>query len=56
MTESLVEIVGRSEEKALVLGDLKTAMRLNWLRNALSSGISTELAFYKFLDMTLEGN
>lgn len=55
MREKLIEVAIKVEDQALLLGDLKTAINLNWLRNAVQQGIDSEEAFVRFLEMTLVG-
>ena len=53
--EKLLEVIRQSEDQALDLGDLTTAINLNWLRNAIGSGTELDEAFYRFLNITYVG-
>jgi hypothetical protein len=55
MTKTL-ERIGRDEDKALSLGDLKTALRLNWLRNAVRfDGLDNDTAEFNRQCITFNG-
>ena len=55
MSESVLKHIERSEDEALQLNDIQTAIRLNWLRNAIGSGLDYDIAVYKYLEITING-
>ena len=52
MGDKLMEHIMSCEDEALELNDLKTAIHLNWLRNAVLQGMDPEDAMYKWFQIT----
>ena len=54
MADKLIARIEKLEDKALLLGDLKTAIKLNWLRNSLKyDGIDCDTACFKMLEIVV---
>jgi hypothetical protein len=54
--DRLIDRIGEYEDKALACGDLQSAIRLNWLRNAVRfDGLSYDEGCYQLLALTIGG-
>jgi hypothetical protein len=55
-SEILLSEIDTSEQQAMTLGDLKTAIRLNWLYNAIKfDGMEYDEACYRWQEITIGG-